>query len=162
MKTIRKLIQIVTLGLFLPVLAYAGFSGGGGGGGSYTLPAATTSALGGIISDGATVLVNASGVISVSNSFGPTITSSATADITYSQGLVTANSASAVVVTIPNDSTVSWVGNSVISVYQAGAGTASFSAGSGVTLHSPSGIAAGVQYGTIAAMRVSANTWTLM
>lgn len=29
MKTLSKLIQIVTLGLFLPVLAYAGFSGGG-------------------------------------------------------------------------------------------------------------------------------------
>ena len=37
MKTLSKLIQIVTLGLFLPVLAYAGFSGGGGGG-SYITP----------------------------------------------------------------------------------------------------------------------------
>ncbi len=64
MKTIAKLIQIVVIGLFLPVVAWAGFSGGGGGGGSYTLPVATTSTLGGIISDGSTVLVNASGVIS--------------------------------------------------------------------------------------------------
>ena len=62
MKTLSKLIQIVTLGLFLPVLAYAGFSGGGGGGG--TTPIATTSSVGTVQPDGVTALITASGVLS--------------------------------------------------------------------------------------------------
>ena len=63
MKTLSKLIQIVTLGLFLPVLAYAGFSGGGGGGGGST-PIATTSSVGTVQPDGVTALITASGVLS--------------------------------------------------------------------------------------------------
>ena len=63
MKTLSKLIQIVALGLFLPVLAYAGFSGGGGGGGG-TTPIATTSSVGTVQPDGVTALITASGVLS--------------------------------------------------------------------------------------------------
>jgi hypothetical protein len=93
---------------------------------------------------------------------GRAITASATAEKADANTLIKATSADAVVVTIPNDATGLWAQNEKLSIYQAGAGLTSFAAGDGVTLNSPAGLAANVQYGVISAMRVGANEWTLL
>ncbi|MRT30883.1 hypothetical protein [Herbaspirillum sp. CAH-3] len=91
-----------------------------------------------------------------------TITASDTVVATDVNGLITYNSASAGTLTIPNDATGGFSANEFVAAYQAGAGAVSFVAGSGVTLRSPSGVAAAVQYGTIAVQRVGPNEWALV
>jgi hypothetical protein len=93
--------------------------------------------------------------------FGRTVTASTTLAKTDSGKTLIGNSASAVVFTIPNDTTVSWADMESVTVLQRGAGTVSFAAGAGVTLRAPAGPAAGVQYGFITAVRIGANEWTL-
>ncbi len=91
-----------------------------------------------------------------------TITASDTVVAADVNGLITYNSASAGTLTIPNDATGGFSANEFVAAYQAGAGAVSFVAGSGVTLRSPSGVAAAVQYGTIAVQRVGPNEWALV
>ena len=91
-----------------------------------------------------------------------TITVSVNAVLADVNALITANSASPVVITITDDTTVAWSSNSFLSAYQAGAGGVSFAAGAGVTLRAPSGIQPSVQYGTVGASRVAANEWALI
>ncbi len=91
-----------------------------------------------------------------------TITASGNAVLADNNGLLAANSASAITLTIPNDSTVAWPIGAFIPLYQAGAGVASFAAGAGVTLNSPTGNAASVQFATTGAQKVAANTWSLV
>ncbi|MGF2049593.1 hypothetical protein ACQUET_12965, partial [Lactococcus lactis] len=71
-----------------------------------------------------------------------TITASDTVVAADVNGLITYNSASAGTITIPNDATGGFSANEFVAAYQAGAGAVSFAAGSGVTLRSPSGVAA--------------------
>lgn len=92
---------------------------------------------------------------------GRTISVGSAAVLTDEGTIVQANSAIAIALTIPNDSTVAWAADTVIAVYQVGAGVASFAAGSGVTLRVPSSYAASVQYDTIFARRVGANEWVV-
>lgn len=91
-----------------------------------------------------------------------TVTASTTATKTDVNGLITYNSASAGTITITNDATGGWTSNEFIAAYQAGAGTITFAAGSGVTIRSPAGVAGAVQYSTIAIQRVGANEWALV
>jgi len=76
--------------------------------------------------------------------------------------VVYANFATAVTFTIPNDTTVVWPADTVIGLYQVGVGVPAFAAGAGVTLRSPAGIAAAVQYAHIFARKVGANEWALI
>lgn len=90
------------------------------------------------------------------------VTGNTVATAADANGRIDVNSASAVQITIPNDSTGPWQGNEMVAAYQAGVGAVSFVAGAGVTLRTPAGIAASTQYGTIAAMRVGPNEWALV
>jgi hypothetical protein len=92
---------------------------------------------------------------------GRSISSASNAVLADADFPIKVTGSSPVAVTIPNDATVAWKGNNVLSIYQSGTGTASFTAGSGVTLRSPSGIPASVQYGFITAIRVGPNEWAL-
>lgn len=69
-------------------------------------------------------------------------------------------SASAIVLTINNDTTAGYVGSEAHAAYQAGAGAVSFTAGSGVTLRGTPPTAA--QYLTQGVMRVGANEWAYL
>ncbi len=91
---------------------------------------------------------------------GRTVTADATLVLDDARTVITANSGSAIALTIPNDATAGWSGNIVITAYQAGAGAVSFSAGAGVTLRNPTGPWAAAQYGVIRVMRIGANEWT--
>lgn len=91
-----------------------------------------------------------------------TITASDTAILADNGALITANHATVpIVLTIPQDSAVTWPTNAVLSVYQSGAAAVSFLAGTNVTLRNPGNLASATQYGTIIAYRVGANEWTL-
>jgi len=74
--------------------------------------------------------------------------------------LLKCTSASAIVLTIPNDAAVVWEGIDAIAAYQCGAGAVSFAAGSGVTLRGTAPTAA--QYSTQGIMRVGANEWAYL
>lgn len=93
---------------------------------------------------------------------GRTITTNSNLTIGDVGNTIRVNSATAVVLTIPNDTTVAWSGDTILSAYQQGVGTVSFAAGSGVTLRTPSGLPTAVQYSIASAMRVSANEWVLL
>lgn len=69
-------------------------------------------------------------------------------------------SASAIVLTIPNDATVEWSGLNAVAAYQGGAGAVSFAAGSGVTIRGTAPTAA--QYATQGVMRVGSNEWAYL
>lgn len=93
---------------------------------------------------------------------GRTITVSDNAVLTDVTTTIRANSASAIVITIPNDSTVAWAGDALLSAIQLGAGAVSFAAGSGVTLRTPAGLPSAAQYSVFSAMRIAANEWVLL
>jgi hypothetical protein len=76
--------------------------------------------------------------------------------------LIIASSASAIILTILSDQITGWYNGELLSLYQAGAGEISFAAGTDVTLRTPVGIPTAVQYGTISAMRIGPNEWTLV
>jgi len=90
------------------------------------------------------------------------------ADVTASKTLALAdagqvlkcNSASDIVLTIPNDATGLWEGNDGIAAYQAGAGAVSFAAGAGVTLRGTAPTAA--QYTFQGVLRVGVNEWAYL
>lgn len=97
-----------------------------------------------------------------SRAAGRNITASSTLTLADSKNTARVNSASATTHTIPNDTTVKWSGDVVISLYQKGVGVPSFAGGSGVTLRAPASVPASVQYSVISAMRVGPNEWTLI
>lgn len=88
------------------------------------------------------------------------VSASRSAVLTDGYSLLNCNSGSAIAITIPNDSTVAWSGCVVISLYQAGAGAVSFTAGAGVTFRGSAPSAS--QYKTISMMRVGANEWAYL
>ena len=96
------------------------------------------------------------------------VATSATAGVTASRTLalpddgmvLNCNSGSAIVLTIPPESSVVWSGVSCVAIYQAGAGASSFAAGDGVTLRGTPPTPA--QYATHAIMRVGVNEWVYL
>ena len=88
-----------------------------------------------------------------------TITISSNAILNDAGATVTANSSSAIVLTILNDATTGWLNDSALLLYQAGIGAVSFAAGSGVTLNASPSVPVAAQYVILGAVRVAANTW---
>jgi hypothetical protein len=82
------------------------------------------------------------------------------------QVLVQATNASTKTITIAPDSTLTAAGvGTTITFLNSGAGLLSFAAGSGVTIVSAGAVAAAptlAQYKTAVAMRISANSWTIV
>lgn len=78
------------------------------------------------------------------------------------QQTLVVNSASAVALTIPNDSTVAWADGAFITLYQAGAGVPAFVAGPGVTLQNPTLAVASSAQPFLSVARVAANTWAVV
>jgi len=114
-----------------------------------------------LISEGAAILTSISSPYSGLS--GALSNESASRNLTSSDNnktLVVTN-ASATTFTIPIDATAGWQDGAFISLYQAGAGSPAFAAGSGVTLRNPNSVAAS-QYGFIAAQRVGPNEWAVL
>jgi len=82
------------------------------------------------------------------------------------QVLVQATNASTKVITIAPDSTLTSAGvGTAITFLNSGAGLLTFAAGSGVTIVSAGSVAAAptlAQYKTAVAIRISANSWTIV
>lgn len=82
------------------------------------------------------------------------------------QSLVQTTNASTKVVTIAPDSTLTAAGvGSAITFLNSGAGTLTFAAGAGVTIVSAGAVSAAPtlgQYKTAVAIRISANSWTIV
>lgn len=78
--------------------------------------------------------------------------------------LVTCNNASAITVTLPQDSSVAIPIGGQVQFLQLGAGQVSFSAGSGATVQQETGYLASIraQRGWVTAVKVAANTWHLV
>ena len=72
------------------------------------------------------------------------------------------NVGSANTVTVPPDATISFVTGTVVTVRQIGAGQTTITAGSGVTITSPSTLSLRVQNSTVQLIKVSSNTWDLI
>jgi len=71
-------------------------------------------------------------------------------------------SGSAVTLTVPKNSDVSIPVEAVFNVEQAGAGQVTFTAASGVTIHSAGGkVATAAQYAVATIIKVDTDTWTL-
>ena len=92
---------------------------------------------------------------------GRTVTGATTLVKSDAGKMITVNSASTVAVTIPNDATGGWEDLETVNVLQRGAGVVTFTAGSGVTLRTPSGYPASVQYAVKKLTRIGANEWAL-
>lgn len=75
--------------------------------------------------------------------------------------LVTCSNGSAITLTVPQDSDVTWAVGDWCEVYQLGAGQVTVAAGSGATLRSTPGAKARAQYSRIFLQKISANTWAL-
>jgi len=88
------------------------------------------------------------------------VTASKTLALSDAGQVLKCNSASPIVLTIPNDATGLWEGNDGIAAYQVGAGAVSFAAGSDVTLRGTAPTAA--QYSTQGVMRVGTNEWVYL
>jgi hypothetical protein len=77
--------------------------------------------------------------------------------------VIRTTSGSAVTFTIPPNASVAYAVGDTITVIQAGAGTATFAAGGGVTINSLSGnLAINGQYAAATATKVSTDTWDLI
>lgn len=82
--------------------------------------------------------------------------------LTDAWGYIRFTAATAVTVTVTKQATVAWLANTTVAIEQAGAGTVSIAADTGVTINKVSTTAniAG-QYGVAQLMRTGSDTWTL-
>ena len=71
-------------------------------------------------------------------------------------------SASAVTVTVPPQSSVTWVDDTEILLEQAGAGQVTFTTGAGVVINTSETLLTQKQYSVVALKRVSSDVWTLL
>jgi|SanBayMetagenome_1026888.scaffolds.fasta_scaffold105491_2 hypothetical protein len=71
-------------------------------------------------------------------------------------------SATAVSITVPPQSSVSWAANTEIIFEQAGAGQITFVTGSGVVINSSETLKSDKQYSVVALKRTSQDVWTLL
>lgn len=94
----------------------------------------------------------------VQTASGTTLTLAATDAQTY----IRLTNASACDITLPNDSTVTWLDNTEIAFRIANTGIPTFTLGGGVTLNGSGNLASMVQNNTFAIKRVAANTWDLI
>jgi hypothetical protein len=88
-------------------------------------------------------------------------TASYTLTLADADSVVEMNSASAVTVTIPPQSSVPWVKGNTLKVAQIGAGQVTFAAGSGVTIQSPRALTTRAQYSTVTLRMRLTNIWIL-
>jgi len=71
-------------------------------------------------------------------------------------------SATAVTVTVPPQSSVTWVDDTEILLEQAGAGQVTFATGAGVVINSSETLKTQKQYSVVALKRASSDVWTLL
>jgi hypothetical protein len=71
-------------------------------------------------------------------------------------------SATAVTVTVPPQSSVTWVDDTEILLEQAGAGQVTFTTGAGVVINSSETLKTQKQYSVVALKRTSSDIWTLL
>lgn len=76
--------------------------------------------------------------------------------------MVTLSNASAITVTLPQDSSVAIPIGGEVHFVQIGAGQVTFAAGSGATVNSTPGLKCRAQYSAVTAIKRAANTWLLM
>lgn len=86
-------------------------------------------------------------------------TSSYTLALSDIGSIVTANSASPIVITIPPNSSVAFSIGITIVIARLGAGLVSLAAGAGVTIGSPAGLQLADQYGTCQITKIATDTW---
>lgn len=93
--------------------------------------------------------------------YAPEVTASLTLDRTRLGRITPATSGSAIVLTVPADtSAVSYIDGEAFYAYQYGAGLLSFAAAGGVTIRTPSTLDALAQYAIIGVVRLpTANEW---
>jgi hypothetical protein len=75
--------------------------------------------------------------------------------------LVTCNNASAITVTVPQDSSVAFAIGKWVELFQLGAGQITVAAGAGATLRSTPTAKSRAQYSRLFLQKISANTWAL-
>lgn len=86
-------------------------------------------------------------------------TAAYTAKPTDANSLITISSASALALTIPNDSLTNFPIGTVIALCQLGTGQASFAAASGVTISTALLLTLRAQYSVASVVKISANSW---
>ena len=101
--------------------------------------------------------VGGSGTITV-NAQGSGV-SAYTAVASDANQLTTMSSASASTFTVPPNSTTPFAIGTVLNVMQLGAGQVLLTPGAGVTISTPSTLAARTQYSTVSVIQTAANTW---
>lgn len=100
-------------------------------------------------------------IASLSAIYSTTQTGNWTFAITDRGTRVRYNSSSAGTFTIPPNSSVAFVVNTVLLGCQVGTGQLAFAAGAGVTLHTPASLTARTLWSTIWAIQDSANVWIM-
>jgi hypothetical protein len=76
--------------------------------------------------------------------------------------VVTLSNASAITLTVPPESSVSWPAGTTIVLVALGAGTVTVTAGAGVTINSAdSAVDIGAQYGAVTLVKYGTDTWLL-
>jgi hypothetical protein len=90
-----------------------------------------------------------------------TITASTTLNRTHLGKLLPTSSGSAIVLTVPADTTsVAFIEGETFAAYQYGVGALSFAAANGVTIRAPVGLGASTQYAIIGVIRLpTQNEW---
>ena len=93
------------------------------------------------------------------------VSSSASTSISLTESdagkYIRTTAATAVDITVPPQSSVSWVNNTEMMFEQAGAGQITFVTGSGVVINSAFTLKTSAQYSLAGLKRVSTDTWTL-
>lgn len=84
-----------------------------------------------------------------------------TVALTDTNEMVTLTNASAITVTMPQDSDVAVPIGATVTFVVLGAGMATFSAGTGATVLSTPTAVTRAQYSVVSAIKISANTWLL-
>ena len=90
-----------------------------------------------------------------------TQTTNYTAVLADDDRFITTNSASAINITIPPNSSVPFAINAELKIRQLGAGASAFVAGAGVTVQKSANVPAMAQYGILHATQVSPNVWAI-
>ena len=95
-----------------------------------------------------------------------TVTGNTTASLAQANGMIIANSGSAIAVTIPANATAAFGLGATITVYRAGAGAVTILGAAGVTIVStpaatPSQPTLRAQYSLATAIKVDTNTWVV-
>ena len=82
-----------------------------------------------------------------------------TAQLSDANNIVSMNSVSANVLTVPANASVAYPVGTTITVFQQGAGTTTLSAAGGVTILTPASLSARVQNSTLSVIKLATDTW---